>query len=209
MDPRLLIRSAAPCPRSARFRLGERPRFRDGSPAPARAVSQRRSPPRHRGGWPTRWRPGLRAGGACAPALLGAVALTAALLGLAPPAGAAEAVELRVVAVLLSDEPGSIDPAARQLHEALKRQRMEFRSARVVTSKTLRLAVGATGHVPLPGGRSLRVQPLDAGEGGVLLAVRVEGSVDLDARVPPGRPLVVRAGRVEGAELVVSVEPTR
>lgn len=161
-------------------------------------------------------RPGARPGGAVrsAAAALGAMVLAPALLlgavlGPAPAASAAEPVELRVVAALLSDEPGAIDPAARQLHEALKRQRMEFRSARVVTSKTLRLAVGETGQVPLPGGRSLQVQPLDAGEGGVLLAVRVAGSVDLDARVPPGRPLVLRAGRVDGAELVVSVEPTR
>ncbi len=142
--------------------------------------------------------------GARAAALLGAAAL-----GLAGAAGAAEPVELRVVAALLSDEPGSVDPAARPIHEALRRQRMEFRSARVVVSRTLRLGVGETGEVALPGGRSLKVQPLDAGEGGVLLAVRVQGSVDLDARVPPGRPLVLRAGRVEGAELVVSVEPTR
>jgi len=141
-------------------------------------------------------------------ALVGAglLALGALPLGALPGWAQEGPVSLSVMVSHISDAEGSIDPRASRLHDKIRKQ-LKYSSLRVLEDRTLRLALDEVGRVELPNGRAFRVRPGDVGDGGVLLAVDVEGATKADMRVPSGHLVVLGAGSYEGGTLVISLEP--
>ena len=131
-----------------------------------------------------------------------------ALLG----ASGAEAQEPARVAVQvmvshIRDVQGAIDPRGQKLHSQLKKQ-FRYGSLDVVESRELALALDEVGRLDLPNGRPLRIRPLDLDDRkGVLLAVSVEGTVEVDLRIRNGRRAVIGGDRYRDGRLVVSLQP--
>ena len=126
-------------------------------------------------------------------------------------AGAAKAQEQRIDVELMvshvSSTGGEIDPRARKLHQKLQGE-FRYESLRVLQIRRLRLALNEVGSVGLPNGKTVRVRPLQVGEGGVLLAVDVEGAARMDLKVRKGHLVVIGAERYQDGKLVVSLEPS-
>jgi hypothetical protein len=126
-------------------------------------------------------------------------------------AGVARAEEVRriglsVMVSYVSQNPGPVDPAGRDLHRQLRRE-FSFRSLRVLESRRLKLRLDEVKRVRLPTGRLMRVRPLHVGKGGLLLAVDVEGKVQGDFRVRSHKPLSIGIERYQDGKLIVTFEP--
>jgi hypothetical protein len=126
-------------------------------------------------------------------------------------AGVAKAQEQQIDVELmvshLSSAEGEIDPRGRKLHRKLQGQ-FRYESLRVLEVRGLRLAPNEVGSVQLPNGKSVRVQPLQVGAGGVLMAVDVEGAARMDLKVRNGHLVVIGAERYQDGKLVISLEPS-
>lgn len=106
----------------------------------------------------------------------------------------------------VSPKPGPIDPAGRELDRRLRDQ-LRYESLEVLQQEKLRLALDEIGTVRLPTGRSLRLRPLDLGEAGVLVAVDLEGSTQMDLRVPNGKLVIIGGQPYEDGKLVITLQP--
>lgn len=113
---------------------------------------------------------------------------------------------VQVTVAEISDAEGGIDERAGRLYENI-RNKMKFKSLRVIEERRLELEMDEVGSVKLPGGRMFRVRPLNLGDRGLLLAVGWEGEMMMDMRAPSHHLLVV-GGPAHGAgQLVVSIVP--
>lgn len=134
----------------------------------------------------------------------------AALLLLGAPAGAQpekrERVPMNVLVTHLSDKGSGVDEDARRLDQKLRRQ-FRYNSLKVLEKRRIDLEVDEVGRIDLPNGRSARVQPIHKGESGILMAVDVEDAAKIDARVKNHNLLVIRAGKYDDGDLVLSLEP--
>lgn len=151
--------------------------------------------------------------------LAGSFVLALALVGLAgspllSAAARAEepaAVTFHVTVVHVSGaegEGGGVEEseAARRAHGILG-DRIRYESLRVLATHERRLAANDVARIGLPTGRELRFRPLDVGEGGVLVAVDVEGTAQGDFRIPSGKPIVLGGPTYREGQLVILLEP--
>jgi len=113
---------------------------------------------------------------------------------------------VKVTVAEISDSAGKIDPRAARLDRNL-RQKFKYNSLKVIEERRLQLGLDEVGSVALPGGRMFRVQPLDVGERGLLMAVGWEGEVMMDMRAPSNHLLVIGGPAHGDGQLVVSIEP--
>jgi hypothetical protein len=126
-------------------------------------------------------------------------------------AGVARAEEVRRIGLSMmvsyvSQKPGPVDPAGRELHRQLRRD-FSYRSLRVLEKRRLKLRLDEVKGVRLPTGRLMRMRPLHVGKGGLLLAVDVEGKVQTDLRVRNHQPISIGIERYQDGKLVVTLEP--
>ena len=130
----------------------------------------------------------------------------ALLLAGAAAARAQGPIDVQVMVSRISDGPGGIDERAAKLHSKLQGE-FRYESLEVLKTERLRLALDQVGTLALPGGKPLRVRPLQLREDGALLAVDVPGVVQTDLRVKNGHMVVIGAGRDGDGKLVISFEP--
>jgi hypothetical protein len=111
-----------------------------------------------------------------------AAALLSLLLlswGPAPHGLAADAVTVDVGSVYASSEGSSVDPALANIRGKL-RAMFDYTSYRMLDRKRRTLAVGESGDIALPGGRSMSIKPLPAEGAKVRLSVQIrEGGKSL------------------------------
>jgi hypothetical protein len=130
-------------------------------------------------------------------------------LWLAPGLASAQPAPRVVVEVMVShtsNRAGPIDARASELHRKLQKD-FRYESLRVLQTQRLALDLDEVGTLTLPSGRRFRVQPLQVGDRGVLLAVDVEGTLKTDLRVRNGHLVVLGAERYEDGRIVISLEP--
>ena len=85
--------------------------------------------------------------------------------------------ELELMVVLASDEPGPIDARARKIHARLGRE-VRYQSLRVLDAKRERVGLDEVASIALPDGKRARVRPMAVDERGALLAVdNVDGAL--------------------------------
>lgn len=113
---------------------------------------------------------------------------------------------VKVTVAKISDAEGKIDARAERLDRNL-RKKFKYNSLEVIEERRLKLALDEVGSVELPGGRMFRVQPLNVGERGLLMAVGWEGEVMMDMRAPNNHLLVIGGPSHGDGQLVVSIEP--
>ena len=113
---------------------------------------------------------------------------------------------VKVTVAEISDAEGKIDARAERLDRNL-RKKFKYNSLKVIKERRLKLALDEVGSVKLPGGRMFRVQPLNVGERGLLMAVGWEGEVMMDMRAPSNHLLVIGGPSHGDGQLVVSIEP--
>lgn len=138
-----------------------------------------------------------------------AVALLGAALLLAGGASAQEKsrrIPMNVLVTHLSNQGKGVDRDARKLDGKLRRQ-FKYDSLQVLQKRRIDLAVDEVGRIDLPNGRAARVQPIHKSDEGILMAVDVENAAKIDARVKNHNLLVIRAGKYDGGDLVLSLEP--
>ena len=134
------------------------------------------------------------------------VTLCAVVLALAGSAtAAAETLHVEMIVSHISDAPGRIDPRGAKIDAKLKHD-FRYESLRVLGVKKSKLALGDVASIGLPDGRKARVRTVSIDGDGALVAVDIEGAVQVDARVKSGHLLVFGAGRHDGGRLVVSIE---
>lgn len=122
-----------------------------------------------------------------------------------PAVAEGETIPVNVLVTHLSKEPGGIDPGGRFLHGKLQNQ-FRYESLKVITKKRIEMTLDEVSRFDLPNGKAVHMRPIHKGEGGVLMAVDVEGAAKLDARVKSHKPLVIRAGPYKKGSLVLSLE---
>jgi len=113
---------------------------------------------------------------------------------------------VKVTVAEISDAAGKIDARAERLDRNL-REKFKYNSLRVIKERRLNLALDEVGSVELPNGRMFRVQPLNVGDRGLLMAVGWEGEVMMDMRAPSNHLLVIGGPSHGDSQLVVSIEP--
>ena len=113
---------------------------------------------------------------------------------------------VKVTVAEISDAAGKIDARAERLDRNL-REKFKYNSLRVIKERRLNLALDEVGSVELPNGRMFRVQPLNVGDRGLLMAVGWEGEVMMDMRAPSNHLLVIGGPSHGNSQLVVSIEP--
>ena len=134
------------------------------------------------------------------PMLLTALLAAAAL-------GQPAAVTLDVMVVHTSGAEGGVadDPRARKAHGILGGQ-IKYNSLKVLDSKSRKVALNEIWKVMLPNGKHFLVQPLNVAGNGVLVAVDLEGSAQVDARIKRKTPFVVGPQSHQGGNLSVILE---
>lgn len=143
------------------------------------------------------------------PRQLATAGLLVALLGFVSPALAQEvqriAVQLRVGHI--SQQPGTIDPAAADLDRRLRRD-FNYKSLHLIDDRTLDLGMNEVGSLQLPTGRWVTVRPRKVGATGVLMAVEVQGLLRTRLRVPNHHQVVIGVQSYDDGRLVISLEPS-
>ncbi|GEM_PF-5260549 len=102
--------------------------------------------------------------------------------------------------------PGPVDPAAAKLEHRLS-QDFNYKSARVMQTERMTLALNQTGSMTLPTGRLLKVKPRKLGKRGLLMWVEIEGTLRTNLRVPNHHQVVIGAQNYQDGKLVVTLEP--
>ncbi|HKE11587.1 MAG TPA: hypothetical protein VKE73_08450 [Myxococcota bacterium] len=102
--------------------------------------------------------------------------------------------------------PGPVDPAAAKLERRLS-QDFSYKSARVMQTEEMVLALNQTGSMTLPTGRILKVKPRKLGKRGLLMSVEIEGTLRTNLRVPNHHQVVIGAQHYQDGKLVVTLEP--
>ena len=138
------------------------------------------------------------------------LALLLAALGSAGLASAGEQkckrVPMNVLVTQMSNQGSGVDADAERLDGKLRPQ-FKYKSLKVIEKRRIDLDVDQVGKIDLPNGRAARVQPIHRGDDGVLMAVDVEDAAKIDARVKNHNLLVIRAGKYDDGDLVLSLEP--
>lgn len=137
-----------------------------------------------------------------------ALALVAGLLlgAGASAQGKDERIPMNVLVTQLSNQGKGVDRDARELDGKLRGQ-FKYDSLQVLQKRRIDLKLDEVGTIRLPNGRVARVQPIHRSEEGVLMAVDVENAAKIDARVRNHNLLVIRAGKYDDGDLVLSLEP--
>jgi len=136
-------------------------------------------------------------------------ALAVVLTWLQPGTAAAQgggAIGVDVMVSRISQQPCAADPRAKRLDAELRRE-FRYECLKVLKQQHLSVALNELASVALPNGRELQLRPLSISERGVLMAVNVEGSVQMDTQIPNGHLVAIGAGRYEDGKLVISLEP--
>ncbi|HME73890.1 MAG TPA: hypothetical protein VKM54_29120 [Myxococcota bacterium] len=102
--------------------------------------------------------------------------------------------------------PGPVDPADAKLERRLS-QDFNYKSARVMQTERMTLALNQTGSMTLPTGRLLKVKPRKLGKRGLLMWVEIEGTLRTNLRVPNHHQVVIGAQHYQDGKLVVTLEP--
>lgn len=127
------------------------------------------------------------------------IALGAALLVAAP--AAAESVRVSVVVSHASSEKGPME------QPNLLPPGFNFQSHRVLQSTSLDLAMGQTGTVRLPNGKSVTLRPTELRENDLMMHVEVEGATRSDLRMRNGKRVTIRHPEpYQGGNLLVHLE---
>lgn len=138
---------------------------------------------------------------------LGAWVALALLVASVAAAGEADPpIPVNVLVTYLSNDGAGVDASARRLDEKLRGQ-FRYDSLQVLDQRRIQLEVDGVGQVALPNGRKVRLSAISQDDSGVLMAVDVEGAAKMDARVQNHHLLVIRAGRYQDGDLVLSLEP--
>ena len=127
----------------------------------------------------------------------------------AKPAPKLTQVRVMVVVHHLSKQPGPpgpVDPAAAKLEHRLS-QDFNYKSARVMQTEEMTLALNQTGSMTLPTGRLLKVKPRKLGKRGLLMWVEIEGTLRTNLRVPNHHQVVIGAQHYQDGKLVITLEP--
>ena len=125
----------------------------------------------------------------------------------APAPAEGKRIPVHLMVTHLSNEEGGVDPRAAELDERLRSQNINYPSVKVTQQVDVNLQVDEVGTIGLPDGRPARVQPLNVGDRGVLMAVEVEGGIKTDVRVRDDHMVVIDGGSFEDGKVVISVEP--
>jgi hypothetical protein len=118
----------------------------------------------------------------------------------------AEKIPVKVLVTHVSNDDSGVEPAAKGLHRHLEKNQFSFNSVKVIHKKRVVMELDEVHRIPLPNGRKARIRPISQRENSVLMAVDVEGSVKVDARVRRHKPFIIRAGKHDGGNLVISLE---
>ena len=105
-----------------------------------------------------------------------------------------------------SQRPGPIDPAAEWLDRSLRNE-FRYQSLHVIEVRHLDLGLQEIAVVVLPTGKHVNIRPLNVGDGGLLLAVDIEGTLQTDLRVANRNPVVIGVERYQGGKLIVTLQP--
>jgi len=141
--------------------------------------------------------------------LLGLPLLLAAAVLLLDGSAAAQAVRrvgLSLMVSHASQRPGPIDPAAEWLDRSLRNE-FRYQSLHVIEVRHLDLRLQEIGGVVLPTGKHVSIRPLHVGDGGLLIAVDIEGTLQTDLRVANRNPVVIGVERYQDGRLIVSLQP--
>jgi len=141
--------------------------------------------------------------------LLGLPLLAAAAAFLIDGAAAAQAVRrvgLSLMVSHASQRPGPVDPAAEWLDRSLRNE-FRYQSLHVIEVRHFNLGMQEIGVVVLPTGKHVNIRPLQLGDGGLLLAVDIEGTLQTDLRVANRSPVVIGVERYQDGKLILSLEP--
>ncbi len=137
----------------------------------------------------------------------GALALAVAWLfaGLAS-AQEAEQIPVKILVTHVSNEDKGVEPEGKGLLDTFRKNQIIFNSVKVISKKRVVLGLDQVHTIPLPNGRKARIQAISRRKNSALMAVDVEGSVKVDARVRRNKPFIIRAGRHNGGNLVIQLE---
>jgi len=142
-------------------------------------------------------------------ALLGLPLLFVAAVLLLDGSAAAQAVRrvgLSLMVSHASQRPGPIDPAAEWLDRSLRNE-FRYQSLHVIEVRHLDLGLQEIGGVVLPTGKHVSIRPLHVDDGGLLIAVDIEGTLQTDLRVANRNPVVIGVERYQGGRLIVTLQP--
>ncbi len=106
----------------------------------------------------------------------------------------------------LSPEPGPVDPELESIHRILEKQ-FRYQSLRMLMMRDLLLHLEEVGAIELPTGKRVQIRPMHLGSRGVLVAVDIEDSGQLDLRVPNRRPVVLGTDNYNGGKLFFTLQP--
>jgi hypothetical protein len=106
----------------------------------------------------------------------------------------------------LSPEPGPVDPELESLHRILAKE-FRYESMRILMIRELVLQLEEVGAIDLPTGKRVQIRPIHLGRSGVLVAVDIEDSGQLDLRVPNRRPVVLGTDNYDGGKLFFTLQP--
>jgi len=138
---------------------------------------------------------------------LGALALAVGwLFAGAAAAEEAEKIPVKVLVTHVSNEGTGVEPGGKGLHDNFRKHQIPFNSVRVIKKERVVMELDEVHRIPLPNGRKARIRPISRRENSVLMAVDVEGSVKVDARMRSQKPFIIRAGKHDGGNLVISLE---
>ena len=99
-----------------------------------------------------------------------------------------------------------IDERVRRLDATLRKQ-FRYDEIELVERHRMVLSMDEVGSVKLPNGRHFRARPVDVNERGVLMAVELDESVQMDVRAPNRHLVVIGAQPYKDGKLVISIEP--
>ena len=125
-----------------------------------------------------------------------------------PAVAEGEAIRVNVLVTHLSNQGvPRIDPSAQFLDKRLRSQ-FRYDSIRVIKKRRINLQLDELGRFNLPSGKAVRLRPIEREEGGVVVAVDVEGAGKFKVLLSSKRrhPVVIRAGPYQGGSIVLSLE---
>ena len=123
-----------------------------------------------------------------------------------PEDDAKEPVAFRLMVGHLSQKPGPVDPELQKLHQILAKE-FRYQSMRVLKTREMMLRLEEVGAIDLPTGKRVQIRPMHLGRRGVLVAVDIEDSGQLDLRVPNHRPVVLGTENYDGGKLFFTLQP--
>ena len=118
----------------------------------------------------------------------------------------AETIPIKVLVTHVSNDDSGVEPDGRGLLGHLRKNQISVDSVKVISKQRIVLRPDQVHAIPLPNGRKARIQAISRREKSALMAVDVEGSVKVDARVRRNKPFIIRAGRHDGGNLIIQLQ---